>query len=96
MVTDGEYTAVLDRIEDDVAVLLLEQEGEQVPEVLIPQAKVPSDARHQDAVLTIRLSDEQVVSVDYDANETSRRHEAVQSQFDRLADQPPLDDEMDR
>ncbi|MFC6835303.1 DUF3006 domain-containing protein [Halomarina ordinaria] len=86
-----EYTAVLDRFEGDDAVLLLEEDGETVGDVVVPRTDLPSRARRQDAVVTVRIEDDAVVDLDYDPEETTRRREDAQSRFDRLARRP--DDE---
>jgi hypothetical protein len=84
-VPDGEYRAVLDRIEDGLATLLLEDDEETVGSVLLTPERLPEDARHADAILTVTVEDGRLVDAGYRASETERRHERMQSRFDRLA-----------
>jgi hypothetical protein len=92
MTTDGTYTAVVDRFEDDLAVLLLEDDGETVGEVAVDAGRLPEDGRHVDAVLVVELADGDLVDVTYDAAETVDRAEAAQSRFDELSGRPPSTD----
>ena len=93
MTADGEYLAVLDRFEEDLAVLLLEQDGEQIDEFIVSKDDLPDPARRQDAILTVFIEDEQLIDANYDADETEARKETAQSRFDQLAERPPKDDE---
>lgn len=89
-----QFTGVIDRFEDDLAVILLEACGEVIDEVVLDRAELPSDAAHADAVLTVTLSnDGEIAALEYDATETVDRKERAQSRFDRLAERPPKDDE---
>ncbi|MFC7045874.1 DUF3006 domain-containing protein [Halobacteriaceae archaeon GCM10025711] len=92
MVADGEYTAVLDRFEEDDAVLLLERDGDQVDQVVVDWRDLPRGVR-QDAVLDVRVADGEVVDAAYDREATARRRDAAQDRFDRLARRPPKKDE---
>lgn len=99
MTTDGEYTAVIDRFEGDLAVLLLERNSETVDDVAVPRAELPPDARHQDAVLRVTVEDGEVQQATYEAEETDKRKDRAQSRFDRLSQRPPeseADAEPDR
>lgn len=99
MSTDEEYTAVIDRFEGDLAVLLLERDGETVGDVAVPRAELPPDARHQDAVLRVTVEDGEVQQATYEAEETAERKERAQSRVDRLSQRPPeseADSEPDR
>jgi len=92
MTTDGTYTAVVDRFEDDLAVLLLEDDGETVGEVAVDAGRLPEVGRHADAVLVVELADGELVDAAYDAAETTDRAEAAQSRFDELSRRPPSTD----
>ena len=89
MTTDGEYTAVVDRFEDDLAVLLLEDDDETVGETVIARERLPDDGQYVDAVLHIELEDDEVVSITYDADETVDRSAEIQQRFDDLSQRPP-------
>lgn len=84
-VPDGEYRAVLDRIEDGLATLILEADEEAVGQALVAPERLPADARHTDAVVTVTVEDGGLVACRYEDEATDRRHERVQSRFDRLA-----------
>lgn len=86
-----EYTAVLDRFEESTAVLLLEQDGEQVDELLLERGLVPEQGRHQDAVFEVVVSDVEF-SIRYREQETEERQERAQSRFDRLSQELPSED----
>jgi len=88
------FTGVIDRFEDDLAVILLEAAGEVIDEVVLDRAELPADAAHPDAILEVTLTDEgEVTSIVYDPSETADRKEQAQSRFDRLAERPPSDDD---
>ncbi len=88
MADDGDYTAVLDRFEDDLAVLLLEHEGELVDDIAVPRTELPESARHQDSVLDVSVEDGAIQQATYKAEETVERAERAQSRFDRLSQRP--------
>jgi predicted AlkP superfamily phosphohydrolase/phosphomutase len=93
MIPNGRYTAVVDRIEDGLAAILLEEDGEDAYELVVDPDELPEEARHGDAVLTVDVEDEELDSVTYEAEETEERRDAAQSRFDRLSKRPPKDDE---
>jgi hypothetical protein len=93
MIPDGTYTAVLDRIEDGLAALVVEVDGTSADELLVEPTALPEEARHADAVLTVEVQDGTMVEASYRPSETERRRESAQSRFDRLAERPPSDDE---
>ncbi len=86
------YTAVLDRFEGDDAVLLLEEDGEAVDDLVVPRSDLPGRARHQDAVFTVHVDDGRLVSIRYRPHGTRSREEGAQSRFDRLARRLPRRD----
>lgn len=88
MPTDGDYTAVVDRFEDDLAVLLLERDGELVDDIAVPQSELPESARHQDAVLDISVENGAIQQATYKTEETAERAKRAQSRFDRLSQRP--------
>lgn len=87
--TDGEYTAVIDTIEDGLATVFFEQDGEEVGSAVIDAETLPADARHPDAILTVELTDSEINRVDYDPDRTVARQQAAQDRFDRLSSRPP-------
>jgi len=86
---DGTYVAVLDRFEaaadGRLAVLLLEAAGEPRGRLVVPPEDLPERARHEDAVLEVVVRTGDLASARYLPEETERRAEAAQAQFDRLA-----------
>lgn len=91
-IPDGEYTAVLDRIEDDLAALEVATEDDP-REVVVDLGALPEDGREPDAVLTVVMEDGELVDADYRPEETAERKEDAQSRFDRLSSRPPREDE---
>ncbi|MDL0119152.1 DUF3006 domain-containing protein [Halobacterium salinarum] len=91
--TTKQFTGVLDRFEDDLAVILLEEQGDVVDEVVVERMDLPDEAAHPDAVLEVTLTDGDVTELVYDAAATANRKERAQSRFDRLAERPPNNDE---
>ena len=95
MTTDGTYTAVVDRFEEELAVLLLEADGETVRELVVEQGILPEEGRHVDAVLDVKLVDGKLVDSTYKDAETVERSEDVQRRFDDLSQRPPSDEDKD-
>ena len=90
---DGEYTAVVDNVEDGLATVFFERDGEEVGNAVLEASQLPSDGRHADAILSVTLSGGQIESSSYDAEETTSRSEAAQDRFDRLSSRPPSEEE---
>ncbi|MUV89080.1 DUF3006 family protein [Halapricum sp. CBA1109] len=90
---EGAYTAVLDRFEDELAVLLIEDDEDIVTDVVLNQSEIPEDGRHQDAIFDVEFEGGELVSLVYDAETSDERAEAAQSRFDRLSKRLPRDDE---
>jgi hypothetical protein len=83
-----EYIGVVDRFEEDQAVVLLEADGETVDEVVLPRTDLPDDGDMVDAVLLIERTGGKIEEIEFDAEETERRKESVKDQFDRLSERP--------
>lgn len=94
MTLDGEFSAVLDRIEDNLAVLELDDDGD-LREFIVAVDHLPPVARRQDAVLEVTLRDGQFVEATYRRRATRRRRQQVQRRFDRLSRRPPKDDDTE-
>jgi len=93
MTPDGTYTAVVDRIEDGLATLILEADGEDAAQLDVDPSVLPAAARHSDAVLTIEVQGGDLTAATYERAETEEREAAAQSRFDRLSERAPRDDE---
>lgn len=93
MIPDGTYTAVVDRIEDDLATLLLEADGEDAYQLDVDPCVLPADARQADAVLTVEVSGGELLDAVYQPEETETRQESARSRFDRLSERAPRDED---
>jgi hypothetical protein len=89
---DGEYTAVVDSIEDGLATVFFERDGDEVGDAVIDADRLPDEGRHADAILDMRVEDESIATATYDPDRTASRSEAAQDRFDRLSNRPPDDD----
>jgi len=93
MLEDGTYTAVLDRLEGDLAVLIVEDDGEAIDDLVVPIEDLPADGREPDAILEVEVACDDVTDVTYDPTETEARAERAQDRFDRLARRPDEPDD---
>jgi hypothetical protein len=91
--SDGEYTAVVDAIEDGLATVFFEQDDKEVGSAVIDPETLPADARHADAILTVEVTDGTLSQATYDPDRTDSRNQAAQDRFDRLSSRPPRDDD---
>ncbi|UHQ98607.1 DUF3006 domain-containing protein (plasmid) [Natrinema zhouii] len=89
MPSDGTYEAVVDRFEDSLAVVLLEDDDETIGEVIVERERLPEDGRHAGAVVSVELEDEEVVDITYEERETVNRSARAQRRFDELSQRPP-------
>ncbi|MBX0288460.1 DUF3006 domain-containing protein [Halomicroarcula sp. F28] len=90
---DGTFTAVVDSIEDGLATVFLEEDGDEVGNAVIDATALPDDGQHADAVFSVTVADGELVEWDYDAEQTTTRHERAQSRFDRLSERPLSDED---
>jgi len=88
----GTYTAVVDSIEDGLATVFFEQDGEEVGDAIVAASVLPEDGRHADAILSVSV-DSTVVEWHYEPETTEARKEAAQDRFDRLSNRAPSDDD---
>ena len=95
VVADGTYTAVLDRIEDDLAVLEVSDDEGDTHELVVDVAALPADGRQPDAVFEVRVTDGELREATYDESRSESRREAAQDRFDRLTSQPDADENED-
>jgi len=94
MIPDGTYTAVVDRIEDDLATLeLTDDDGCGRDELVVAVEELPPAGRHADAVLRVRIVGDELAEVTYEPPETTNRQREAQERFDRLSERPPREDE---
>lgn len=84
---DGTYTGAVDRIVDgETAVILLEEDGDVVEEVTVPAAELPEQAQDDGGVLSVTIEDDEVVSIEYRAEETQKRRNRTADKLDRLSE----------
>lgn len=96
MIPDGEYMAVVDRIEDALATLELSDDDSERYSLVVDVDELPTDARHADAILQVTLVDEEFVDMTYQPADTATRRHTAQNRFDRLSSRAPQDiDETD-
>lgn len=86
-------TAVIDAIEDGLATVFFEQDGEEVGSAVIDAETLPADARHADAILAVKITDGEPSQLTYEPDRTESRKQAAQDRFDRLSSRPPRDDD---
>ena len=90
---DGEYTAVVDSIEDGLATVFFERDGDEVGNAILAADQLPEEGQHADAILTVTLVDGAIETAQYDPEQTTERSEAAQNRFDRLSRRPPPEDD---
>jgi hypothetical protein len=88
MIPDGSNRAVIDRIEDDFAVLEVTSPEDELHELVVSPDELSSEGRHADAVLTVRVADNSLVEAVYQPEETQGQKEQAEDRFDRLANRP--------
>lgn len=93
MIPDGKYTAVVDRIENGVAAMVIEKDGTDTAELLVKPATLPDTSQYADAVLTIELRNGELVEAIERPSKTENRAKSAQRRFDQLSEQPPRDDD---
>ena len=92
---DGVYTAVVDSIEDGLATVFFEQDGDEVGDAVLEGSELPEDGQHADAILSVTIRDGEAVAWDYEPDRTTDRKEAAQSRFDRLSSRAPSAEDED-
>lgn len=93
--TPETHTAVVDRIEDGIAVLLIEDDSGTVIEERTPAAdELPSEIEAGD-VVELTLDGDDIATVTRDSAATESRKQRAQNRFDQLAERPG-DEESER
>ncbi|MBZ6496081.1 DUF3006 family protein [Natrinema longum] len=77
---------VVDRIVDETAVLLLEDDGDVVDEQLLALERLPEDGRHEGAVFETVTDAGTVRETTYRADIERERRESTRERFDRLSE----------
>jgi hypothetical protein len=98
---DDTYKATIDRVEEGIAVILIEDntgsdDGDEdghsrnvIDEVHCPAAELPESARELLGVVTVTLADGEVVEIEHHPKKTQQRRADLQDRFDQLAERPP-------
>lgn len=84
MTLDGTYRATIDRIEEGLAVLLVESDGETVDERHYPAPELPEDA-DEGAVCELTFEDDELVELALRPDSTSDRRRRMREKFDSLS-----------
>jgi hypothetical protein len=82
---DGTYTGVLDRFEEELAVVVVEVDEQTAVERVLDRGTLPSAGRHVDAVLELAFERGTLADVTYRPDETRARRRSAQRRFDRLS-----------
>ena len=83
---NGTYTATVDRIVDgETAVILVEDGRDVIEQFDIPADQLPEAADGEGSVLTVEITDDAIVELQYDAEATDRRRQTSQDRLDRLS-----------
>jgi len=88
---DGTYTAVVDSVEDGIATLSVEDDGEQVGHAECELAELPEDGRHVDAVLLVTIVSGTAVRWTHDPGRAL--NDDAQERLTELAEWNPSDGE---
>lgn len=86
--SDGTYQAVLDRIEDDLAVFLVEDEATQLEYSLEELSEYDVELSEGD-IVEVAIQDGELIAITPEVQETQSRLDRMRDKFDRLAERPP-------
>jgi len=67
---DGRYTAVVDSIEDGLATVFFEEDGEEMGNAVVDSSVLPTEAQHADAMLEVTVEDGDILDTTYDPEAT--------------------------
>lgn len=106
---DGTYTGTIDRIEEGIAVILVEDEKsaddadaesdasasdrEIVEELHCSAEDLSQRARDDLGVVRVTLVEGDIEAIEHQSRATQRRRSELQDRFDELAERPPGRDE---
>ena len=90
---DGEYTAVVDGIEDGLARVFFEQDDEEKGNAVLEADTLPESGQHADAILSVTIEEGTIETATYQPAETADRQATAQDRFDSLSERPPSRDE---
>lgn len=103
--SDGTYRGTIDRIEEGIAVILIEDEQgdtadidendastsdrEIVEELHCSTERLSQRARDDLGVVSVTLVDGEIEAIEHHSQATQRRRSELQNRFDELAERPP-------
>ena len=90
---DGAYTAVVDTIEDGLATVFFEQDGEEKGNAVVNAEILPEPGQHADAILSVTIEDGTIQTATYEPEQTADRQATAQDRFDSLSERPPSKDD---
>ena len=90
---DGEYTAVVDAIEDGLATVFFEQDYEEKGHAILDADTLPDAGQHADAILSVTIEAGAIQTTTYRPEETADRQTKAQDRFDSLSERPPSKDD---
>ncbi|MFC7043822.1 DUF3006 domain-containing protein [Halonotius sp. GCM10025705] len=90
---DGEYTAVVDGIEDGLARVFFEQDDEEKGNAVLEADALPDSGQHADTILSVTIEDGTIETATYQPAETADRETKAQDRFDSLSERPPSKDD---
>lgn len=90
---DGTFTAVVDSIEDGLATVFFEEDGEEVGHAVCEADELPEEGRQADAILLVTVVNGSALRWTPDPERSMERTEAAQDRFDQLSERPPADDD---
>ena len=90
---DGEYTAVVDGIEDGLARVFFEQDDVEKENAVLEVDTLPESGQHADAILSVTIESGAIHTVTYRPAETADRQTKAQDRFDSLSERPPSKDD---
>jgi len=92
---DGTYTAVVDTIEDGLATIFFEEDGEEIGNAVCEATELPDEGRQSDAILLVTVVNGSPLRWTPDPERSMERTEAAQDRFDQLSERPPSDDDSE-
>lgn len=83
---DGTYMGVVDRIEDgETAVILIEEGGDVIEQFDVPVDRLPEPVQEDGGVLSVTIESDEIVDIEYRAEETRERRGSMRNRLDRLS-----------
>jgi hypothetical protein len=84
MILDGTYTATVDRIEEGLAVFLIEDDGETIDERHHPEPDLPEGVE-EGTVCEVAFEEGELVGIEPQPERTADRRQRMREKFDRLS-----------